>query len=171
MEEKAQQEEKIHFKKRKVSLFKRRKKSDIRPFAKAKKQKRYKKLVAYFIVFVILIFLIVVVLYTARFFLVEHFANSKNTSIVNPEGSSLPTDTQVKNSIVNAGLDADNFIFATQSAVVIFNIHRDTKVYLPFDNNLEEEIEVLKAVDQQMTLDNKRAIYIDLRYNKPIVKF
>ena len=171
MEEKEKSEkEKRPRVKRRVSLFRRRRKPDIRPFVRAKKQRHYKKLIIRLIFVILTLFVLIVILYCIKTFLIPQFFY-KNTQILSPEGSSVMDNSQIKNTIQSAGLDVSSVIFATNSAEVTFLIHDKTSVYFSAEKDIKNQLDLVQAIDRQLTADGKQAIVIDLRYNKPIVRF
>lgn len=80
-------------------------------------------------------------------------------------------NSQIKNTIQSAGLDVSSVIFATNSAEVTFLIHDKTSVYFSAEKDIKNQLDLVQAIDRQLTADGKQAIVIDLRYNKPIVRF
>ena len=156
---------------RRVSFFRRRKKSEIRPFVKAKKQRDVKKLLRYLLLMVLVLFLMAGILYGLRYIVISYFIASRNTNIINPNGIKLPDNAQIKSLIKSSGLNVSNITFASDSADISFILNKDTFIYLTGEKNIDDQLSLVRAIDQQMTSDNKRAISIDLRYNKPIVKF
>lgn len=157
-------------KKRRVSLFKKRKKSDIRPFVREKKHREYKKLLRNFAICVLLLFLIAAILYGIKMYVVSGVFH-KNTVIINPSGSSLPSNDQILSTLHNKGLSIEDIQFATDSATLIFVMDGKVKVYLSKEKDINDQLDMVEAIDKQMIEDGKQAFSIDLRYNKPIVKF
>ena len=170
MEEEIVKEDRAKFrKKRIVSIFKRRKKSEIRPFIKEKKHKRFKKTLLYLFLSVALIFCIAFLFFALRFIVIPKFFESKNTVILSPVDKNQLQNADIKRIIEDSGIDISDITFS--DLTVNFMIHRDTKVVFSTRNDIKSQLNTLILIDQQMTFDNKRAIFIDLRYNKPIVKF
>jgi cell division septal protein FtsQ len=157
-------------KKRRVSLFKRRKKSDIRPFVREKKKRQYKKYLSALILTVVALFLLVAILLMIKSVVIPRLFHPEAV-ILSPQGQVLPDNTTVRSIIQGKGLDVTDMQFATDSAMVTFTLHNSTQIYMPLDKNIEEQIRIIEAIDQQLMSEGKRAISIDLRYNKPIVKF
>lgn len=170
MEEEVKEEAKISRFRRRVSLFKRRKKPKIRSTVKAHTHRNYTTLVTKIALVLISIFILVVLLFIVRqVFLPKIMSNDK--VILSPQGASLMKDSQVKNIIVNTGLIVDNVDFATTSATVSFTLNKVTQVILSLEKDIQSQMDIVEAVDSQIKEDGKQAIYIDLRYNKPVVKF
>jgi len=55
--------------------------------------------------------------------------------------------------------------------VVEFRLKEKTGVALSTDKDIPSQLDMVTAIDRQLITDGKQAISIDLRYNKPIVKF
>lgn len=172
MEEKNQtQEEKPRkiFKKRKVTLFKRRKKSEIRPFVKEKKDKKIKKILLWLFLGFLVILSISILLYGIRYLLVKTlFSNSSN--ILTPQSITGREDENIEKLLSGSGLTVSDFKNSTSSSTITFTAN-ESKVFLDREKNLKGQIETLKAILRQLSIDGKRATVVDLRYNKPIVKF
>jgi cell division septal protein FtsQ len=156
-------------KKRIVSIFRKRKKSDIRPFVKETKQRKFKKILFYLFIIIVLIFCLTGFFFSLRFIVIPKFFESKNTVILSPVDKNQIQNEDIKNLISESGLDVSDIVFS--DLTVSFMFHRDTKVVFSTEKDIKTQLNLLVSIDQQMTFDNKRAIYIDLRYNKPIVKF
>lgn len=152
-----------------VSLFKRRKKSEIRPFIKEKNHKRFKKILSYLFLSIALIFSCVFIFFAVRFIVIPKFFESRNTVILSPVDSNQLQNDEIKRIIEDSGIDISDITFS--DLTVSFMIHRDTKVFFSTRKDIKAQLNTLILIDQQMTFDNKRAIFIDLRYNKPIVKY
>ena len=156
-------------KKRIVSIFRRRKKSDIRPFIREKNQKKFKKIFLYFFLFIILIFCLAGLLLLLRVIIIPKVFELKNTVILSPLDKSTLQNSEIEKIIKESGLDVSDILFT--DLTISFMFHRDTKVFLSSEKDIKNQLNLLVSIEDQMTFDNKRAISIDLRYNKPIVKF
>lgn len=155
--------------KRKVSLFKKRKKPNIRSFVKETKQKKFKTTILRLLFLVLIIFSIVGVLWYARFFLIPSVFENSHQNILKPVDVSInPSD--IKKEISSSGLDIEDIKVSNDLTEVSFKIHREVLVLMDPRNDIKKDLEVLKAIDDELIQDRKRAMYIDLRYSKPIVK-
>lgn len=167
--EKEEVKEKFHHGKRRVSLFRRRKKSDIRPFVREHKKVQYKKiLLNIFFVVVALIFLSGI-LYAVRFFILEALVS--RGEIISPQGENIPEKDEIVRSIQNKFPTAMGIEYFDQVFEATYMIGGETRVYLKTDKKLDDQLELIEAIVKQVEMDGKKAILIDLRYNKPIVKF
>jgi len=154
---------------RRVSLFKRRKKYDLRPLIREKKNKESKKHLKKLIYAVLLIFLVALFMYGIKTFVLSGFFY-KNTTIINPAGVRVPDLYQIKSILSKRGISNNNILFATDSASVSFFIDK-TQVFLNRNKDINSQLDMVEAIGKQMVEDGKQAFSIDLRYNKPIVKF
>jgi cell division septal protein FtsQ len=169
-EEKKEEQVKAPRTKRRVSLFKRRKKSDIRPFVKEHKNRAYKKLLIRFSLFILCLFLFAAVLFSVKVYVIPAIMH-KNVSILNPLGNGYPDDDQILEILHNKAMDITGIEFASDSASVVFLFHGSTRVYLSKEKDIGGQLDMVDAIYRQVTMDGKQANSIDLRYNKPIVKF
>lgn len=167
-EERKEQREKSK-RKRIVSIFRRRRKSEIRPFVREKKQRKFKKILFYLFIIIVLIFCLTGFFFSLRFIVIPKFFESKNAVILSPVDKNQIQNEDIKKLISESGIDVSDIVFSDYT--VSFMFHRDIKVVFSTEKNIKAQLDLLVSIDQQMLLDNKRAIYIDLRYNKPIVKF
>lgn len=168
--EKEEPKDQLPKKKRRVSLFKRRKKSDIRPFVRERKHREYNKFFRTVALAVLALFVFAGLLYGIKSYalpLVFH----KNVEILTPTGNGFPDDYQIKSILQNKALNITGIEFASDSATVSFFMFDKTKVFLSKEKDIEGQLDLVEAVYKQMAGDLKQAISIDLRYNKPIVKF
>lgn len=168
--ENKESKEQLPRKKRRVSLFKRRKKSDIRPFVKERKHREYKKLIFRFALIVVALFILTAILFAIRSYVLPIIFH-RNVQILTPVGNGFPDNSQIQNILENKALDITNIEFATDSATVSFYMHSKTIVFLSKEKDIGGQLDMVEAVDRQITEDGKQAISIDLRYNKPIVRF
>ena len=168
-----EEEEKIPEKprpKRRLSLFKRRRKPDLRPFVREKKKQQGRKLLYTILGIAFFLFLTASILFSIKTYVLQKFFVG-DQSLVSPQGEAFPDKNQIENIIQNKGLDASEIVFASDSATVSFTIKKQTQVTLSLSKDLRSQIDLVEAIDQQISMDGKQAISIDLRYNKPIVKF
>ena len=169
-EEKEKKEPQQSRVKRRVSLFKRRKKSDLRPFVREHKHREYKKLIFRFAIIVPILFLLVASLLAIRMYLLPNIFH-KNINMLIPVGNGFPDDSEIESILQNKNLEITGIEFASDSASVTFLMHEKTRVILSKEKEIEAQLDLAEAVERQMIEDGKQAISIDLRYNKPIVRY
>jgi hypothetical protein len=153
-----------------ISFLKKRKKADIRPFVRDKKQRQSKKYIVYFLVFLVGLFLLSGVLYAVRVIVISKFFE-QDEKIINPQGTPKPNNDQIEEMITSSGIQITDIQFSTASAVVEFRLKEKTHIALSTDKDIPSQLDMVTAIDRQLISDGKQAISIDLRYNKPIVKF
>ncbi len=155
---------------KRVSLFKRRKKPLERPLVRVHKQKSYKRLVINASLVVLSLFILVTALYIVRVTVVSKFIEGEK-DIIAPQANPYPDDNQIRNAIQNSGFETAGINFASNSATVTFYFKKDTLVLMSTKKDIRNQLDLVEAISQQLMSEGKRAIYVDLRYNKPIVKF
>ena len=160
---------KIQFK-RKVSIFKRRKKADVRPFVLETRLKKFKKILVKLFFLVCVLFALAFILYGIRYYMIPYLFEPKEKQIISPIRQTMQI-LDIEREIKNSGLNIEDIKFSKDLSVVIFMLNGEIKVYLDPKDDIKSMLILLKAIENQMIEDNKKAIYIDLRYNKPIVKF
>lgn len=153
-----------------ISFLKKRRKADIRPFVREKKKLQYKRYIGYFVVFLVFLFLLSGLLYAIRVVVVAKLFE-QDKKIINPQGAIKPTNDQIQGILASSGLQISDIYFATGSAVVKFNMKEKISVLLSTDKDIISQLDMVQAIDRQLTGDGKQAISIDLRYNKPVVSF
>ncbi len=163
------QEKEIPRKRRRVSLFKKRKKADIRPLVRDKKKREYKRILFGLFMLLAVIFFLATALYAVRIYIIDGLF-VKNEEIISPQ-SILITNDEVRNIINEKNLATSQINIATESGEITFVLNGKTKVFMTNRKDIALQTELVRSIDRQITLDGKQAILIDLRYNKPIVKF
>lgn len=86
-------------------------------------------------------------------------------------GNGYPDNDQIQNILQNRGMDITGIAFASDSASVTFVVQGSTQVALSKEKDINTQLDMVDAIARQISEDGKQAISIDLRYNKPIVKF
>jgi hypothetical protein len=171
MEEEAKEEKKETPRfKRRVSLFRKRKKPKVRSTVKVHSHRNYTKLITNIVLILLGLFILTTILFILRRVVLPKVMNH-DTVIINPQGATAMDNNQVRNIIENTGLVVEQFEFATNSAYVTFTLNKTTQVLVSLDKDIRGQMDLVEAVDKQIKEDGKQAIYIDLRYNKPVVKF
>lgn len=170
MEEEKKEELQIPRKKRKVSLFKRRKKPNIRPFVQQKKHREYRKTLARVLLVFGIIFLLAALLFAIQKFLIPGLF-LRNTIILSPQLNAPLNDSEIEQLIKESATDIKSVQFSSSSAVVSYILHGATVVYLSSEKDIKQQLALVNAIDRQVLGSGKQAISIDLRYNKPVVKY
>lgn len=170
MEEEKKEEIQVPRKKRRVSLFKRRKKPNIRPFVQQKKHREYKKTLARVFLIIGILFLLAVLLFAVQKFLLPAFFQ-RNTVILSPQLNAPLSDNEIKQLIKESASDITSVQFSSGSAAISYMLHGATAVYLSPEKDIKQQLALANAIDRQVLGSGKQAISIDLRYNKPVVKY
>lgn len=166
----AQPKEKKHHKRR-ISLFKRRKKPEIRAFVREKKNKNARRFFVSALIIALGLLVLGMLLVGVKLILSETTFSLNGKVIYNPQISTLIPQEEILTALKKQPFTVDEINFSSQSSVVKFTANKTTKVYLSQEKDVDEQLKVLDAILRQLALDNKETILVDLRYNKPIVKF
>lgn len=170
MEEEKKEEVHTPGKKRKVSLFKRRRKPNIRPFVQQKKHREYKKTVTRVLIIVFVLFCLAAILFVLQRYFIPNFF-LKDQVIVTPQQNIPLTNNEIEKIITESSSDISDVRFSTGSASISFTLRGSVAVYLSPERDIKQQLSLVSAIDRQVITDGKQAISIDLRYNKPIVKY
>lgn len=90
------------------------------------------------------------------------------TTFLSPfSGTDLPSDLAVRMARVNISpdslpLEAQDYLIASSSGILI---------YFPKDKDLSLTVKALQLVWQRVTMEQKRPKEIDLRFNKPVLRY
>lgn len=170
MEEEKKEEIQIPQKKRRVSFFKRRKKPNVRPIVQQRKNRQFKEILFKILSAFGILFLLIGILFTIQqFFIPRLFFHNK--LILTPQKNFSLTDSEIEKIIRASSSYITNIHFATNSATISYVLRGNTQVYLSTAKDIHQQLSLVDAIDRQVLNDGKQAIYIDLRYNKPIVKY
>lgn len=172
-EKEEKEETKPRPKKRVTSLkfFKKRKKPEIRPFVAQKKTARFKKIISSLIVGIIILFLCVGVLFALRLAFEFYVEYKNNGNITNPNVAVPITDEEIHNLLVKTDIEIEEQKDASASSRFLIKIKNGPYVIFSDTKDLEDQLTLLKSILRRLTIENKKPTLIDLRYNKPIVKF
>lgn len=154
---------------KRVSLFKPRKKPQTRHLVREYKNHNYKKLLINVILVIIIVFILVTALFIVRNIFLQEYLIEK-TDIQTPLASQEPDDNQLENIIQNHGLDVSGIQFSTTSATIAFKLNGIVNVLISKDKRIESQLDLVETISKQVKSEGKEVIYIDLRYNNPIVK-
>src|SRR3989344_7417815 len=141
-EGKERTEQKEQFKKKRiVSIFRKRKKTDIRPFVRETRQRRLKKILLYFFIFVILIFFLSGFLFVLRFIVIPKLFEARSAVILSPVDRNQLQNTEIEDLISGSGLDISDITYA--DLTVNFILHRNTKVFLSTVKDIKTQLNLL----------------------------
>lgn len=157
-------------KNRKVSLFKRRKKPNIRPFVRQKKHYQFKKIIFRISICVIGLFALAGMLFILQKFIIPNFF-LKNSQIISPQQSIPLSNPEIEKLIRENSDDATDVHFSTSSAAISYLINGSTVIYLSAEKDIAQQLSLVRSIELQIISDGKQANIIDLRYNKPVVRY
>lgn len=155
---------------RKISFFKRRKRPEIRPFVRDHKLRKSSKLIRIVLSISAILFFLSTILILVKVYLVPILIPEKK-EILNPNGKPITTVSSFQRLLDEKSIHAKNLIIDQTSSEVRFVINDKTDIIFSLKKDLSSQMDLVKAIDQQISLDGKQAISIDLRYNKPIVRY
>lgn len=169
-EEKAQEQsrnpKKIHF-----SLFKRRRKAKVRSIVINKKNVREKQ-------FYGIIFVIIIILFVATGFIygVKQIANlsifqGEKKPVIVPIIENEATKDDIIKAFNKTHLQINDIKNASNSGVFEIKLENGPKVIISSLKDVDEQVALIDSIIRRFTIENKNPNVIDLRYNKPIVKF
>lgn len=95
---------------------------------------------------------------------------SQNKKIINPVVQRPQIDDLRKN-IEEKGIELTSLEMSTKSAVIVGKIKNGPKIYFSGDKDVEWQASSLQLIVSRLTIDNKKPNLIDLRFDKPIVKY
>lgn len=171
MEEKAQEQSKDPPKKVHFSLFKKRKKAKIRSIIVTQKSAREKKFFLFIFLIVFILFVIVVLLFGLRQITNLSFFQGGGKSIIVPIVEHEPTRDDIVKAFDKTHLSISTIENASNSAIFEIKLENGPKVIISSLKNVDEEVVLVDSIIRRLTIENKNPVVIDLRYNKPIVKF
>ena len=84
---------------------------------------------------------------------------------------SIVTGRDFEHKLSVAGVKYESVMVATDSATVVIRVSPETTAYLSLDKDIDWQVSSLQQILARSTIENRRPVYVDMRYNKPIVKF
>lgn len=135
---------------------------------KEHKKRKHGKMMQMMFLVVLFIFLLAGLLFLIKLYVLPLVLN-RNAQLVNPVGSQPLSRQQVEDILRSEQVDATEVVLTDSNLSFVYN--KKISVIATLKKDLKEQLDLVEAIDRQITLDGKQAISIDLRYNKPIVKF
>lgn len=154
-----------------VSLFKKRKKAKIRSIVVTKRSAREKFLFQIILLCIIVIFLCVGVLFGVQKILNLSVFQGNDKPIIVPVLNDVVTSEDVARAFDKTHLNVEKIANASNSAIFEVKIEDGPTVILSGLRNVTDDVVLVDSILRRLTIENKKPIIIDLRYNKPIVKF
>jgi hypothetical protein len=82
------------------------------------------------------------------------------------------TDVSVlKKDLNDANLFPEKVMIASEDASIVVQLEHGPTVYFSPEQNFETEVSSLQLIISRLTIEKKQPNIVDLRYDKPIVKF
>lgn len=144
------------------------------------KSKRGRKLFSSkkFFIFLGLILLGFSSLYTGHLFAkntpIPFFLKSKEPKVViQPFVEPKKKKISVEELLESKNISYEKISYATTSSTAVITLQKNSFVYIDSSGNIENQIHVLSNVLERLKIENPGKVigYIDLRYDRPLVKF
>lgn len=78
---------------------------------------------------------------------------------------------EIKDAMLRKNIPFDSVNVSSSSGGIVASLTKGTKVYFGYDKEIDWQISSLQQILTRLTIENKQPQVIDLRYNRPIVKF
>lgn len=153
-----------------MSLFRKRKKPDLRSLVKQDNNKRFRKVLKVIFILFLTFFLIAISLFLLKIYLLPLYLE-KNENIILPQDKLIIDEEFIAQVFGNEGIEADNIKISPDRTELRIQVNGSTQVVMKIDGFIKEKAKLIKQILKSLSIDNKQANFIDLRYNKPIVKF
>jgi len=101
-------------------------------------------------------------------FSIPKFSSHKG-EILNPNATYSISD--LRNALADADVAYTSVAISSASGALRADLPEGTQVYFSYKNDLKWQISSLQRILIRLTIENKVPSVIDLRYNRPIVKF
>lgn len=82
-----------------------------------------------------------------------------------------PQLDDLRKRIEEKGIELSSLEMSSKSALIIGKIKNGPKIYFSEDKDVEWQASSLQLIVSRLTIDNKKPNLIDLRFDKPIVKY
>lgn len=140
--------------------------------ASEKLQKRSKKRTAFLILCAIFIFLVVSVLFLAGFFYRNYILEKIDTkTIISPGTQNVIVLDSAREILVDKDINIASFGYASGSSILTLTVEEGTTIYFSTNVEFEKQADILDKIFYSLKSEGRNAKIIDLRYNRPIVKF
>lgn len=100
------------------------------------------------------------------------FAGVGKTNIIRPDASHQQIDSFEK-ALKKYNIQFESLSYATQSPTLVIKVSKDSYVYLDTTKNASNQVKLLSGILSRLVIEypQKKLKLIDLRFEKPIVKF
>lgn len=133
-------------------------------------RKKVKKIVilSTSLVVVFLISLLLYLFFRDFSFSIPKFSNHSG-EIINPNATYSISD--IRDALAQAKIQYTTVTISSSSGSLRADLDKGTQVYFSYEKEINWQISSLQSILQRLTIENKIPTVIDLRYNRPIVKF
>lgn len=101
-------------------------------------------------------------------FSIPRFSNNIE-QIINPNATYSISD--IRDALAKAKIEYTTVTISSTSGSLRADLDKGTQVYFSYDKKIDWQISSLQSILLRLTIENKIPTVIDLRYNRPIVKF
>ena len=120
----------------------------------------------------VIIFIAVILLFIAAFLYNNYISVQINSQdIISPGKQNVIELDIARQLIIDSDIKIEKFGYASGSSVLELKIEDGATVYFSNSINFTEQAELLKKILYSLKSEDKKPLVIDLRYNRPIVKF
>ncbi len=174
MDEEEKKVEKGHSRKKRVKhlrFFKKRKKSELRPFVEQKKNRRLKKILGVLFFVTLVLFVLIGVLIGIRYVFEVYRGAASSKEIVAGNVTMPESNEELMVLFSEDGIAIEPIESSSFSAKLTIQVTNGPMVILSRSKDLKTQVQLLDSILRRLIIEDKKPTVIDLRYNKPIVKF
>lgn len=96
---------------------------------------------------------------------------SKDKKIIISPNTGAPLASDYEKKLQEYRITYTSVKIASNEANVIVSIPENIKAYFSPTKDISWQVSSLQQILNQLTIENKKPVYIDMRYEKPVVKF
>ena len=140
--------------------------------ASEKSQQKSKKRTLWLIFYAVLIFFAVALLFLAAFLYKNYIYKKIDSSIiVSPGTQNVIELDSARQILLDKDINIEKFGYSSESSVLTLSLREGATVYFSNSVGFSQQAEILEKLLYSLKSEGKNARVIDLRYNRPIVKF
>jgi len=94
-----------------------------------------------------------------------------SNEIISPGSQNVIEISEARRIILDKGINIRSFEYSSSSGALTLVIDNDSTVYFSDQIDFLKQVELLDKIIYSLKAEDKKAKIIDLRYNRPIVKF
>lgn len=154
-----------------LRFFKKRKKSELRPFIEQKKNRRLKKILGVLFLIIIALFVLIGILIGIRYALEVYKGAQSSKEIVVGNVTVPESNEELMALFLEDGITIEPIESSSFSAKLTIQVTNGPRVILSRSKDVKTQVQLLESILRRLIIEDKKPTVIDLRYNKPIVKF